>query len=307
MKWQVGACLGLLTIVVASVVWVREGSAQATSPNVHHLMISLPGPDGATPQRVLLTWPRRGGPTGWSQREADFPILIALHGATEAAMEPSRGTLAWNIDYRVDSAIGALMSGQLRSSDFGGLVRDARLRVLNEQIRTRVYRGVVLATPYTPNLLTNAPGSPPIRAYADWLAGPLVTAIRANAPVLSTREATGIDGISLGGRLALETGFLHPEVFGSVEALQPALTGAVDGVAALAVQAATTAPQRIRIVTSEQDVGLEQARTFSASLRRSHITHELAVARGSHGYEFNRGPGAIEMMLHADRALRGVQ
>ncbi|MBK8168930.1 MAG: hypothetical protein IPK60_01140 [Sandaracinaceae bacterium] len=307
MSWRSAVGSSCVALVLLATLWVpRDGNAQATSPNVHHVMISLPGPDGTTPQRVLLTWPRRGGPTGWSQRESDFPVLIALHGAAEAELEPARGTLAWNAEYRVDSAISALMSGSLSVSSFGGLVRDARLRVLNDQLRTRVYRGVVLATPYTPNLLSNAPGSAAIRTYSDWLAGPLLAAIRANAPVLATRDATGIDGVSLGGRLALEAGFLHPEAFGMVEALQPALGGVVDAIARQAIQAAHTAPQNIRIVSSDGDAGLEQARALSTALRAAHITHELAVVRGAHGYEFNRGPGAIEMMLHADRALRGV-
>lgn len=293
--------------MLVCVTWVRRTDAQATSPNVHHLTISLPGPDGVTPERVLLTWPRRGGPTGWSQREADFPVLIALHGATESQMEHSRGALAWNIDYRIDSAISSLMTGMLHVSDFAGQVRDSRLRVLNDQLQTRVYRGVVLATPYTPNLLDQAVGSEEIRKYADWLAGPLLAAIRANASVLSTREATGISGVSLGGRLALEAGFLHPETFGMVEGLQPALTGAVDAVARLAHQAARTSAQNIRVVSSENDPGLENARALSTALRAAHVTHELTVTRGTHGYEFNRGAGAVEMLLHADRILRGVQ
>jgi enterochelin esterase-like enzyme len=132
----------------------------------------------------------------------------------------------------------------------------------------------------------------------------VLAAVRAAFPAARSREATGIDGVSLGGRLALDVGLAHPEAFGAVGALQPAFDeAAMQALVDMAATRPATLPQQLRIVTSDGDTGRAAAQALSASLREKRVEHALHVATGAHGYAFNRGPGAIEMLLFHDAAL----
>jgi hypothetical protein len=278
----------------------RGARTQSRSRFAHHRPIDVPTPGGGPTQRVLVSWPRRSGGV-FSTRER-WPILIALHGAREAALPPSRGCLAWSVDYALDPALGALVRGTLTPTSYGGLVTPARLEAVNAALRARPFRGLFVVTPYTPPF--RGVGSPESRAWGDWLAGPVLAAVRAAFPSTRTRDGVGIDGVSLGGRLALDVGLAHPEAFGSVGALQPAFDEvAMQALVDAAAARPASLPQRIRILTSDGDTGRVAAQALSGSLRERRIEHELQVATGPHGYAFNRGPGALEMLLFHDGAL----
>jgi hypothetical protein len=289
-----------LAVGAAVCVAAAAATAQTRSDWVHHRMIYVPAPDGRGSQRVLLTYPRRER----LPRDAPqaLPVLVALHGAGESVHPPSRACLAWSVDYHVDDAFAALLGGRPLREAYAGLVTDARLAAVTASLRARPFRGLVLVTPYTPNLLGEAPGSDAVRAYGDWLAGPVLAAVRREVLTVEGAASTGIDGVSLGGRLALEVGLAHPEAFGVVGAIQPALGPGV--VEALGVQAARTLAGRpLRLLGSDEDPGLPALRALSSSLRRARVAHDLVVARGPHGYAFNRGPGSVELLFHHGDAL----
>jgi enterochelin esterase-like enzyme len=119
---------------------------------------------------------------------------------------------------------------------------------------------------------------------------------------------TGIDGVSMGGRLALLVGLSRPDVFGAVGALQPALK-ASEGpmISELARAAMAKHPVQLRLVSSEADPFLPAIRAVSTQLRADGVVHEFLVLHGHHDYEFNRGPGGTEMLLWHERALRGLR
>lgn len=279
------------------------GRTQSRSPFVHHRVLHVAAALGRPAQRVLVSWPRRAG-AAEVPTDARWPVLVALHGAHEATLAVDRACVAWSVDYRLDAAIGALMRGRVSRADYGGLVSDARLSAVNAQLRARPFRGLFVVTPYTPNLLASGSGSDAMRGYGDWLAGPVLAAVRAEFPAARERSGVGIDGVSLGGRLALEVGLSHPETFGVVGALQPAIDPPAIEALVRAAQARPAAhSQPLRVVTSDGDGGLAAARAFSSALREARVPHDLLVASGRHGYEFNRGPGALEMTLFHDAAL----
>ncbi len=62
----------------------------------------------------------------------------------------------------------------------------------------------------------------------------------------------------------------------------------------------------LRLVTSEEDYFLAAVRAASERMRADGVRHELLVIPGTHGYEFNRGPGGAEMLLWHERVLRGL-
>jgi len=191
------------------------------------------------------------------------------------------------------------------AGDYRGFVRESHLAYVNERLRNERFRGLMVVTPYVPDLSRQPVGAPRVAEYADWLAGPMLEAVRERFEgAARTRAGTGIDGVSLGGRVALEAGFSHPEAFGAVGGLQPAIRGAEEGLARLAVEAARAHPQRVRLLTSDEDrVSLVATRRLSSELAERRLTHTLTLVPGPHGYAFNRGPAALEMLLFHDRAL----
>jgi hypothetical protein len=277
------------------------GAAQERSEYVHQRLLSLQGPDGSS-QRVLVTVPRQPGYAMHPPGER-YALVVALHGRGEARKGPDRGVLGWNVDYRLPVAYGALIRGQLRRADYGGFVRDAHLEAVNAELIRRPFEAPAVVTPYVPDGLLQ-PGAEEARArYLAWLAGPLLDGVREAFPGLArTREGTGIDGVSLGGRLALEAGFAHPEAFASVGGIQPAIRGDAEALSALVDPARA---QRTRLLTSDDDPYLEPTRALSEALRSRNVPHTLIVTPGPHGYDYNRGPGAIELLrFHAAALVR---
>lgn len=283
----------LLSVVVAPG-FAPTGSAQRESTFVryHHFRMDTPWGN----QRALLMIPRRALSSG-----ERWPLLVALHGMGEARRGPERGFLAWPLDYQLGDAFAALYRGRLVERDYGGLVRAAHLRSANAELARHPFEGVVVVCPYTPDLLGEAVGGAETLRWGEWVAGPLLARVRAELPdlVSDERAATGIDGVSLGGMLSIEVGFRHPEAFGSVGAIQPAIRGREASLAELAGD-----HQRIRLLSSERDPFLLATRTLSERLRERHVAHEIAVVPGPHDYAFNRGPGGLEMLRFHDRALR---
>ncbi len=291
------ARLAALACAVALV--ATAAVAQDRSDYVHQRHLTVPGPDGA-PQRVLVIVPRRAD-RAMSPPGARYALVVALHGLGEAQKAPERGLLGWSVDYHLPTAYGALARGVLRRADYGNSVNDAHLEAVNAELARAPFRPPAVVTPYVPPGLLR-PGAGEARArYIDWLAGPLLEAVRAAYPgVARTREGTGIDGVSMGGRIALEAGFAHPEAFGSVGGIQPAVRGDAETLAARVDPAAS---QRIRLLSSERDDFLDATRALSGALRGRRIAHELVITPGAHGYEYNRGPGAIELLRFHGAAL----
>lgn len=268
---------------------------------VHYRHLSVATAFGI--RRVLVTYPRRVDRRPHPPGER-YPIVIALHGRTEALQGPNRGYRAWATTYGLTTSFAALQRGRLSRRDYRGHVRASHLEYVNATLRSAHFRGLAVVTPYVPDIGGQAVGSERMAEYADWLAGPLLAAVRERFPGLAqTREGTGIDGVSLGGRVALEVGFRHPDVFGVVGGMQPAIREQEEALADLALRAAQRHPQRIRLLSSDDDPFLWATRRLSNSLRERRLPHTLSVVAGPHSNDFNRGPGGLEMLLYHARAL----
>jgi hypothetical protein len=233
-----------------------------------------------------------------------FPLLIAMHGLGETWRGPQRGAWGWVRDYELPRADRALRNGALTAQDLESLVEPARLQQLNDSLRAQRYGGLVVILPFTIDARAHMDG-PEHRRFERWIAHDLVTRARRELPVLATREATGIDGVSLGGLHALWTGLSHPEVFGVVAALQPAVRRRQSLVVQRFVRSSRRPTQRIRIVTSTLDALRDDVTALDRAMTQANIAHEFKLLTGPHDYVFNRGPGAVEMLLFHDRALRG--
>ena len=70
-----------------------------------------------------------------------------------------------------------------------------------------------------------------------------------------------------------------------------------------ALGAASTGAQHLRLLTSDDDPFAHATETLSRELRSRTLRHTFSRVPGPHDYAFNRGPGALEMLLFHDRAL----
>lgn len=233
-----------------------------------------------------------------------FPLLIAMHGLGETWRGPQRGAWGWVRDYELPRADRALRNGTLTAQDLESLVDPVRLQQLNDSLRAQRYGGLVVILPFTIDSRTSMNGAEH-RAFERWITRDLIARARRELPVIATREATGIDGVSLGGLHALWTGLAHPDVFGVVGALQPAVRRRQSLVVQRFMRSPRRPTQRIRIVTSTLDALRDDVTALDQAMTRAGITHEFKLLTGPHDYVFNRGPGAIEMLLFHERALRG--
>ncbi len=226
-----------------------------------------------------------------------WPVLVALHGRGEAGRGLSAGAHGWRDDYDIDVVRAALEAGKLSRADSKQMLSEARIAELRAALAQEPWRGLRLACPYCP-----VP-SGDWATFGRFVSGPLLE--RVGKPA---RRATGIDGVSMGGRYALELGFGRAEVFGAVGALQPAIReGEADDFASRAEEARDThGKQIIQLVTSTGDAFREATEALSAALKKRGVEHRLLLTDGPHDYIWNRGPGAIEMLMFHERVLRGL-
>lgn len=252
---------------------------------------------GASFGRVVVMVP------GWAKPNDRFPLLVALHGRGEARKGPEAGSMGWPRDYALVRAYRRVCAPPLTRADFEGYVAPERLAELNAGLASKPFPGVVVACPYLPDVDLQADHGE--RAFGEFVVTQLIPKLRRDAPVIALPRATGIDGVSLGGAVALRVGLEHPDVFGAVGSLQAALgREQVGGYVAMAKQArARQSSLRLRLLTSDGDYFRDPIGELSSALHAARVDHEHLVVAGPHDYPFNRGPGAIEMLLWHAGAL----
>ena len=254
------------------------------------------------PEKALALVPR--GPDA----TARHPVLVALHGRGESVRGPEIGARGWADDYALARTIARLRSPPLLREDFRGFVDAERLDRINASLAERPFRGLVVVCPWVPDILSSRDRGSLDAAipFGQFVVEQLLPRVVAETPALSERAATGIDGVSLGGRASLAVGFAHADRFGAVGTLQAAVQdNEATAIAERARAARARGPQKLRLVTSDRD-------PFEGAIAKLHLAfdevsvdHEYLVIPGPHDYAFNRGPGGIEMLLWHDRVLRG--
>jgi hypothetical protein len=231
------------------------------------------------------------------------PVVVALHGRGEALKGPERGALGWPNDYALKRAFERVCAPPLTAADFEGLVTAEHLDEINQELVQNPWEGLVVACPYLPDLDMRRDAE--VADYGRFVMKVLLPRIARELPVIAAPSATGIDGVSLGGVVALRVGLGSPDAFGAVGALQPAINdGNVADLVELARAARTKAPKlALRITTSHDDVYRDVTRALSSAWQGAGVTHDFAELPGPHDYRFNRGAGAYEMLMWHRRTL----
>jgi iron(III)-salmochelin esterase len=254
------------------------------------------------PEKALALVP------GWGLPEERFPVLVALHGRGEAVRGIAVGARAWLSDYELGRTIARLRSPPLTRRDFQGFVGEDRLARINASLEQRPFRGLIVVCPWVPDLLSDKDkGSLDSGvAFGDFVVDQLLPRVLAETPAKNHPPAVGIDGVSLGGRVALLVGLSHPDRFSALGTLQAAIQGSEAETLARRAQHAFPegTARRLRLLTSTQDYFQEPITALHSALLTDQVAHDFVVVPGPHDYAFNRGPGGIEMLLWHDRVLR---
>ena len=251
------------------------------------------------PQQAVVVTPVGGA------ANARYPLLVALGGLGETRRGLVAGAAGWVKDYWLDRAMKRLAAPPLTRADFQDFVDPARLAAINASLAARPYRGLVVACPFTPDLWTQR-SLDNAGPFARFVTERLLPRVRAEAPVERAPAATGIDGVSLGGRLSLLVALAEPGAFGAVGVTQGAFEP--DEVAEVSQRAVTALHRgglRLRLLTTDKDFYRDPIEALHTALAEAGAAHDHLDLPGPHGYPFNRGPGAIEMLLWHDRVLRG--
>lgn len=291
------AILGSLASLTASACSNRAPTSDKPAPPTdgwHDL--EFPAANGYEAERALIY-----APDGC----ATWPVLVALHGRGEAGRGLRAGAYGWRDEYDLAKAIERLKRGSLDSDDAGHMLSADRLAALNRSLASAAWSGLIIACPYTPvpNGRSASDAAPFARFLTDTLL-PKVAELR-GAPM--KREQVGIDGVSMGGRYALQIGLDPSSAFASVGGLQPAIqVGEAEAFADLAAQTVERNPTTIRLVSSEGDPFLQATRALAAALDQRKVQNTLVVTQGPHDYAWNQGPGSLELALHHERVLRGL-
>ncbi|MGH7271124.1 MAG: alpha/beta hydrolase-fold protein [Polyangiaceae bacterium] len=229
--------------------------------------------------------------------------MVALHGRAEALKSPLEGAMGWPRDYALVRAIDRLRAPPLREADYEGLVEPDHLIEVNDALAKRPFGGVIVACPWLPDVHPAATGD--ISAYRSFITSTLLPRVHRETPSYSSSGATGIDGVSLGGVVALRIGLTCPDTFGAVSGIQPAIARGQEGAwVSLAQAARARQPEmNLRLVTSHDDDFREPIEILSRAWTDAGVAHDFANLPGPHDYIFNRGPGSIELLLWQDRVL----
>lgn len=236
----------------------------------------------------------------------DWPVLVALHGRGEAGRGLMAGARGWRDDYDLDLVREKLEKGEITSELAKGFASPARLASLTASLAANPWKGLVMVTPYCP--VPHSRSVPEALSFGRFIKTRLLSKVQEARRITRPQPAScGIDGVSMGGRYALQIGFSMPELFRTVGALQPAIQpDEAEAIADLALAAHTKSAQRIRLVSSEEDPFLEATRRLAEELGARKLAPELVVTSGPHDYIWNRGPGALELLMFHERALRGL-
>lgn len=300
------AVLAAMAVLAAAWPAVRaqdDDSSEHEERRIHERWVRVKGPTGEW-ERAYVVFPFRNDRKDHAEGER-YPCVVALHGKGEVAKGPERGPRGWIIDYALPGAYGAFERGTVTAKDYRGFVTKDHLALVGAEMRAHAFEGLMVIAPYVRDP-SDADSGVSVQKYADWVAGPLLEQVRAEYPGAARgRGSLGVDGVSLGGWLSLETGFRHPEVFGAVGGIQPAIRGEETQLANRAAAARKRGlSQSIRLLTSQDDPYQKATRKLSSLLRKRHVPHDLLVLPGPHDYEFNRGPGAMELVRFGTRALK---
>jgi enterochelin esterase-like enzyme len=289
-------CIALTALVALQ---SRSSRAQTQLLSVRELPVPGAGKFG---KKCLLLRPVR------ALEDRPLPLLCLFHGLGETESE-ALGIHAWCDRYGLPEAYARLVAPPVtRTLPNRRYLSDARLDEINHELSLAPLADLNIVCPFTPNPFKKDPSSPLLDAYAQYIEQALLPAARAAVPTLSDAEHTGVDGVSLGGYVALEVFLRKPALFGVVGTMQGAFGKQLAEVYArkLAEVGAKLGPRRVHVTTTTFDPFRDASQLFAQRLSERGVDTTLTLAEGPHDQIFLREAGALELLLFQARALSRV-
>lgn len=230
-----------------------------------------------------------------------FPALILLHGRGEALKSPRRGARAFLDDYGLEAAWAWLVEPSAIERQPTGLT-DAFREAVAGSLERDPFHGMVVVMPFLPDRFRGPEAFVNAPAYARVLREAIAKVQQEHA-VKTDPESWALDGISLGGRVALVCAPHLATQLGALGAVQAAIDERELYVLAEQLERARSANPALRysLVTSDQDYFRLVLEHFHRELSTRALPHQWVILPGDHSYAFNRGPGVTHLLHDYDR------
>jgi len=265
--------------------------------NVEHLLFQS---DFIGEQNIIVSLPKDYNSTDRALKDKKYPLLILFSGRGEAIRSNYEGALGWVQYYSLPKTLNAIRRGQVTKNDFFELVTDEMLIKYNNNLEAKPYEEMVIACPKTPDL--NYMISLDDKAYDNFISKELIKILEDRYRIDKTK--IGVDGVSLGGVYSCYFGLKYPDIFSSWGSIQGATTAFMEIFKALVDKNKEKInKQKINIVTSTDDYLKVNCQKLHQFLENNGIKHRFVMLQGPHDYIFNRGPGAIDMLIFHNDAL----
>ncbi|HLV66448.1 MAG TPA: alpha/beta hydrolase-fold protein [Polyangiaceae bacterium] len=235
-----------------------------------------------------------------------LPVVVLLHGLGETS-DARSGMFAWTGRYGLGRAWERLASPPI-AREREPYLDAAELAALNQTLDARPFTGLVVVCPSMPNPNRMRGPETALDAFAECLTDEVLPAVRARVTTASPAPAlTGLAGVSLGGRVALDLYLRRPEAFRTVGTVQGAygVDRAVRYAERLANAPGALAERAVYVATSSTDPYRAANDRLARELEKRGVPSTFSLRKGPHTQGWLREIGSLELLLWKDRALRG--
>ena len=250
-----------------------------------HVVPNAPAPLGP----VVVLRPRHA-------RAKKLPLVVTLHGRGETAKSPRAGAFGWANDYGLRTWLEAASDGPVGVDVLSGIGDPRVLARANARWRKHGAPDLCFVCPYYTDVEVHRPDD--ARPLMEFLAERVVPWAQATLPVDPRPVATSIDGVSLGGYLALRTACAYPKLFRAAGGIQPAMNRADVAVWRRRLERAwhEHSALELRLLTSDGDYFQEGIDELHRVLGAAGHKHRYQRVHGPHDYLFNRTFGSLALI-----------
>jgi iron(III)-salmochelin esterase len=240
-------------------------------------------------------------PEGYTTNDLYYPLVLAFGGRGESLRDKREGAQAWIKYYYLDEAVQSLSNPPLSLDEFNQFIDAASLNVINSQLEHHPYKGLIIANPYSPDILENQDLTE--AGYEEFIMERLLPYLKSHYRIQS--QAIGIDGVSLGAARSMYFGLKYPEVFTTVGSIQGALNPWISLYTQIIQNNQTILANHppIQLITSSGDYLRLSTIQMKEALTSFHIQINYYDFKGPHDYIFNRGPGALMLLIYHNHYL----
>ncbi len=292
------ALLEALALLGTSAACARAMAGEGSAPALSVDELEIPGETRLARHCLLLT------PTARKPER----LLVLCHGLGET-VQVKLGLYAWAKPYGLQRAYERLLGAPLaRGKSEAGYLTDDHLSRINDALSRQPFGGLAIACPFTPNVYNEKSTALALDRYASWLAGALVPEVTRRLSLPSANACVGIDGVSLGGFVALEVFLRKPESFAAFGCMQGAFGVSLAELYArrIADVFARVGRRSVHVSTSNFDPFRPAAERLHKRLVEAGADVDFVRTPGPHSQSWLREVGSLDVLCFYDRVLHAT-